>query len=644
MSKKKKSDKKIKKGTARKAPQSSAAVSQKTLASNYRFFPIIIFLLGFLFYSNTLGHQYALDDASVITDNFVVKKGTSGLSTIFTTNYRYGYWNSSGTLYRPMSLAIFATVWQISPNNPFFYHLINVLLFALTGVVLYKVLRRFWPEQHPLVALAVSLIFVAHPVHVEVVANIKSLDEILALLFSLLALHQFLDYLKTAAMSKLVIAVSLYFLAMFSKENAITFLAVFPLTAYFFSDKNWMKKMGAVIPFLIPVAAYLVMRFVVLETATLGPVSPLDNLLAATDGVGEWYATAFVLLGKYLLVLLAPITMGSDFGYSQIPVTGFGNIKAILSLLVYLGLFVFAILGLKNRDKTSYGILFFLITFSIFTNLFITIGSSYGERFLYMPSVGFCIALVYGVLKLTRSVDWAETKKISELFSKNKLFFIITMVLFVGYAGKTITRNPAWFNSYSLYKTDIETSPNSAKLNYHLALEEVQEFLSAKDQNQKQAFQNSAITHFKKAISLYPSYSDAYSQLGLMYYRQKNNAEALKNYKKALEFNPKDAKTYSNMGVIYFESRDLQKAEEVYLEAVEYDPRFLDARRNLGSVYAQTKRFDQAIAQFNEGLKYDPNNATLHLFLGYVYRDMGDANTAKRYFDKAYALDPGLRR
>ncbi len=614
-----------------------------------KWLPWLLGLLAFILYANTLGHQYALDDASVITENFLVKRGLAGWPEIFTTHYRFGYWNSTGTLYRPVSLAIFALIWQISPDNPLLYHLVNVLFFAATMVVLFKTLRAFWPPLHPYIIGAVTLIFLTHPVHVETVANIKSLDEILGLFFGLLALQFYLKYFKNAANKSLITSVIFYALALFSKENTITFLAVFPLVGYYYSsdkNRNWIVSCLA---FLVPAILFLGCRYLVLETQSIENISPLDNLLVATSGPVEWYATAFLLIGKYMWTLLFPLELGSDFGYSQIPATSFGNIKVLLSLAVILGLMVLGIFGLIKRNKAAFGIIFFAITFSIYSNLIIKIGSSYGERFLYIPSLGYAIALVMGLYYFCNKkwTDGNEKEKTSQKkidFKKYGVLFAVTGLLGLFYAGQTVTRNAAWYDSYTLYKTDITTAPNSAKLNYHLGLEEVKQALKGKDKNRNLQHQKAAFTHFRRAIELYPTYGDAYGQLGLAYYRQKQYKEALKNYNTALQYDSKDAKIYSNMGVIYFENGDLKKAEEVYLMAVKLDPRYIDARRNLGSVYAQTKRFDLAITQFSKGLEYDPKNAVLYLYLGYAYRDKGDNNQAKKHLEKAYQLDPSLRR
>jgi len=602
---------------------------------------LIVAILGFLIYSNTLSHDYALDDFSAIKENYVTKQGVAGIPTIMTTSYRYGYWLSNGTLYRPLSLVMFAVEWELSENNPAISHFMNVFLYAMTGLLLFLCLARVMKKYTILLPFLTAIFFIAHPVHVEVVANIKSRDEIMAFLFCLGAVYWVWDYLKSEKMLHLILALLSYTIAMFSKENALTFLAVIPLMIYFFKEVSLAKNLKTSAFFLIPVALYFLTRMSILGSLTAGTdgTSPLDNLLTSTDSFIEQIATAFVLLGKYLAALVFPLQLVSDVGYNQIPVVGFGNLSAIASLVVLTGLTVWAFMNIKKKAIWAFGILYAVITFSIFSNLVIEIGSSYGERFLYMASLGFAIILAWGVLKFS-NVD-LERKKGEELFDllgKYKMAAGIALLIVGLYATRTLTRNPVWENSYTLYHADITTSPNSAKLNYHYALEQIKNGNREKDSKIKNEWYAKGKASFEKAISIYPKYHDAYGELGLAFYRLGQKEKALENYEQSLIHKPNNANVYSNMGIIYFEKGNLNKAQEVYEKAVQINPRFVDARRNLGSVFAQQKQFDKAITQFKEALKYDPKNAIIHQYLGFVYRDKGDNASSQQWLQKAAAL------
>jgi hypothetical protein len=150
-------------------------------------------------YANTFGHGYALDDGIVILDNEYTKAGLSGLPRLLTEDSFQGFLGKetnpvAGGRYRPLSLVTFAIeIAAFGPQHPFVGHLLNALLYALCCVVLYQVMRSLLAQRTPdagawmTLPFAAALLFAVHPLHTEAVANIKSRDEILALLFALRA-------------------------------------------------------------------------------------------------------------------------------------------------------------------------------------------------------------------------------------------------------------------------------------------------------------------------------------------------------------------------------------------------------------------------------------------------------------------------
>jgi tetratricopeptide (TPR) repeat protein len=337
--------------------------------------------------------------------------------------------------------------------------------------------------------------------------------------------------------------------------------------------------------------------------------------------------------------LFLPVTLISEYGFPQMGIVGWSDWRAILSFVVLAGLGVWALMNLRKQSIPAFGILYFIITFSVFANVIILIGSSFGERFLYMASLGFTIALAWGMIKWSGANMAPSQKKVFDELLSAKLLAGLAATVILLYSARTVLRNPAWENSYSLYSADITNVPNSAKLNYHHGLEQVKKGLALKQGPEYRRWIEEGMNSYTKAIELYPAYHDAYGERGLGYFRMGQLDKAIENYKLSIKHKPNNSKVYSNMGIIYFQKGELDKAKEVYEKAVEIDPRFVDARRNLGSVYAQQKRFDAAIAQFTEALKYDPDNATLHQYMGFVYRDKGDTANAKVWLDKAKRLE-----
>jgi protein O-mannosyl-transferase len=601
-------------------------------------------IFGFLLYFNTLGHDYVLDDFSVIKENFVTKQGVEGIPTLWKTHARYGYWNSPGELYRPIPMTMFAIEWALAPDQPWLGHLINILLFALTGALLFLTLRKLLKGYSLLLPFLATLFFVAHPVHVEVVANIKSRDEIVMFLCSILAINLLWRHLEGKGIKWLVLSLLSYAVALFSKENAVTFVAIVPLAMYFFSKSKPSKIAGTTLLFAVPALLFILVRKAVIgDMLNPGGVTLLDNyLVAAGDGMTK-LANAFLLMGKYLWTLLFPHPLGSDFGYNQIPLTGWADWRVWLSSMAWVGMGLFAVIRLARRDLWVFAILFFLINFSIFSNIFITIGSSFGDRFLYTASPGFALALALALMKIFK-VEVKNPKArggpspAAALFENKTLWAAAGLILAL-YSLKTITRNLDWKSSYSLYQADNETAPNSAKLNFHYGIEIVQKGLAVTSQEEKKAWFGRAKTYFEKAISIYPAYHDAYSQLGLAYYRDGDRGKAMENYQLALKYKPNFPLVHSNMGILYFEKNELEKAKECYENAVKYDPRMVDALRNLGVVHAMQKNFTEAIRWFSQAHQYAPDDPLINRYLGSAYRDNGQEALGQPYLQKAELLE-----
>ena len=613
-------------------------------------------ILGFLLYANTLGHQYTLDDFSIIKSNWITKGGLKNIGLIFSTEYRFGSWNSPGSLYRPIPLSMFALEWQLSPDNPFLGHLLNALFYALTGWVLWSTWRRILVDYPPVLAAIAVLVFMAHPVHTEVVANIKSRDEILALLFGTLTLRAIWEYIEKDDTKWLVIAMLSYAVAMFSKESAITLMAVFPLAMWYFSPSSVGKIGKVVAALLVPAVIFLLIRKKILDAQPYQEsYSILDNFMSETKNQGERLASAFMMCGRYLWTLIFPHPLVSDMGYPQMKVVSFSDWRALAGFFTYMGMGIWAVVNLPKKHILSFAILFYLATFSVFSNVLMMIGTSYGERLLYIPSFGFALAVGWLFCKIFKIDDRSE---IWNPNGKGTALWMAVGVLLAAYSLKTVFRNNAWYDSAALYAADLPNSPNCAKLNYHNALEVVRQGMDEKESVVKDVEQvRRGIECYDKCIQLYPKYHDAYGSRGLAYFRLgevlKNPEEqraawdkALEDYLESLKYRYNNSEVLSNMGKIYFTRGQPEKAEEVYRKAVEYDPRFVDGRRNLGAVLAMQKKFPEAIEQWKEGLKYadSAKSGTLYYYIGSAYTDMGQPEKSGEWFEKAYAVDPSLRK
>jgi tetratricopeptide (TPR) repeat protein len=605
---------------------------------------LLVFIVSILLYSGTLGHGYVLDDNGVIEDNLVVKQGIKGIPLILQTPYRYGVSMLEDNLYRPLSLVMFAIEWQIAPGNPMIGHLVNVLLNAITCVLLLIVLIDLFPRLNPVYPLFASLLWMVHPVHAEVVANIKSRDEMLSLFFLLLAVKWFINYMKTNRFWIIIASLAAYFLALMSKEGVITFLLIMPLIGWYLNKEPKLSDLKQSLLFLIPAAFFLLIRHLVLN-AWASPASNtlLDNLLLAAPDIQSRFATAIMLLGKYLLLLIFPLQLVSDYSYNQIPIIGWINPWVLLSLAVYSVALWYGLSRLKTRSFLVFGILLFLVTMSIYSNLFVLIGSSFAERFLYVPSIGFAMVLAALILDLFKVKDSEQNFLSFPVLIKTMKFPLIFLLVIMALSSiRTVSRSADWKDEFTLFSKDVKKSPNSAhmRLYWGNALRD-----KAKVEKDADAFSEGmkrAIVEFEAAIAIYPDYPDAWQQLGLAYYRLGEADRSLECYNKAISLNPQEATTYANIGAIFFQRGDYSKAIELYRKSLQLDPNYPDAYLNLGSSFGMTGEFKKAAENFHKCLELEPGNAKACYFLGITYRSLNNESESRLYLEKAARLDPSL--
>ena len=596
-------------------------------------------LLGFLVYANTLNFGFVLDDYAAIIENTSTQKGMAALGEIFSTSYRYGYILLADELYRPLPKAIFAIFWDLFPNNATPGHLLNVVLFAFTCFFIFRLLSKWFPNQQKL-ALLTALIFAVHPIHTEVVANIKSLDEILSFLLCLLSLDQYLTYKEKGNMSSVFLAMILFFAAFLSKESSITFLPIFPLFAYFKENSNqklnnWgglQSTLKGIQWMLIPTIVFFLIRHSILNNSDMfsaAPPSVADNALMYAKDSFTQLTGAVAMLGFYLYKLIVPINLSFDLSYPEVTPAGISDWQFILSAVVLLFLLGWAIKGIKNRSPFSLALFFFFITVAVSSNIFMRIGTHYGERLMYVPSFGIVLLLSLLI------IHFLEKKE-----SSSKSFTMPTMIvagaIVILFSGLTIARNPVWESNETLYNSGLLSAPNSARVHYYVGLYKVKtDYLETLPEKERDAAFNDGIVHLKKSIELYPFFTDAWTQLGIASYRIKNYPEALKYYEEAVKLNPYDPVVLNNSGSVYFDMQNYNEALKRYLQAVKYKPDYADAFMNIGSCYGVGGQYDLAITNLERAVQINPNLTQAYYFLGVTWRNKGNEAMAAKYFELA---------
>ena len=623
---------------------------------NINILMLFLFLFSLIIYFNTLFNKYAQDDAIVITENMFTKKGFSGIPGLFSHDTFFGFFQKegkdklvSGGRYRPLSPVSFAVEYEFFGPNPLISHLINILLYAFTILLLFKTLlavlkTTFDEKKSILIAFSASLIFLAHPVHTEVVDNIKGRDEIFSLLFSLSAIFFTIKYYKNKSLINLVYIFLLYLAALFSKENSVTILLVAPLIYYML----FRKKNGILIQSYLPyIFAFII--FMIVRTSILGldfgsksmelmnnPFIKLENNNWVDFTFAEKISTIFFILGKYLQLLIVPYPLTNDYYPRQIPIMSFGDWKAIISMLSYFLLVLGAIYYYKKNKIVSFGILFFLLTLSIVSNIIFPVGTNLSERFIYMPSVGFSLVAAYFLYILYKK-------------NKSLSYIAITLVLLT-FSIISISRNRVWKDDFTLYTHDVKVSGNSAKALNAAGGSLVDAAFKEKDSQKKIKMLTQAKEYLKRALKIHPGYANALLILGNAEYFMENYDEALKNYDLLLKKNPNFEEAKKNLPIIYKQAgkyygetkNDLNKSIIYLTKSYELDSADYETARLAGIAFALSKNFHRALYFFKKAVALNPTNAGANMNLGNVYYNLGDSNNGKKYHEIALKLDPNV--
>jgi protein O-mannosyl-transferase len=528
------------------------AENNQFLANNFRRrkkIPVMLFVFSFLIGINTLNHSFTLDDEIYYSGNKISQKGIAGMKEMFTRGSTSGFKETGKKdLYRPLVMLSFGIEKDLFNNNPRASHFIQIILYACACVILYSLLNIFFPSHHFLVPLLITLLFASHPVHTEVIASIKSRDELLAFLFSMLSLRQFVLIKKENPANKMLPGLLFLFCGLLSKESAVMMITVIPLTLYYFSSLPGKRIIYITLFSSGVLLLYFLMRIqaIPFSTITLQP-NLIDNALMAARTNSQMLATNFVLLGMYFKLLFIPYPLSYDYSFNQVPVVSWNNFFAIAALIIYLLIFIYSIVATKKKNPVAFGILFFLLTLFLASNLIFKIDATIGLRFLFTPVLGFCIAIVFIVYKIFK-IDPHKNATMQE----NKNMIILFSVVISVFTVLSILRNADWKDNFTLFSHDVEVSPNSTRIHSGLGFEYAMKAMQSSSPNQRSEWLKNSINHYKRAVEIYPGHPDAWFNLGVAYFNLGEKENAMQSYWKAAEVNPQLKDPLKELGGIYY--------------------------------------------------------------------------------------------
>ena len=616
--------------------ESEVWVSPKTVLKNkislqkwHDAYGVIPAVLALLTSVNTLWNGFAFDDTQQILRNEFIKR-FDNLPVVFTNSV----WSfnpdsllaaSVDSYYRPLFMTLFTINYSVFGTVAWGWHLVNVLIHAAVTLMVFFVLREL-TERKTVAAIAAGF-FVIHPAHAESVAWISGVTDPLMALFLLPAFYCYMRFRKSGRKTYMALSVALFLPALFSKETALAMpLVIAYLELFYFRDLTplWRRVVRAatlVSLFSAPTAIYFALRYIALGHKFL----PTE----ARFSVGLVLATIPVVIVRYLELMLIPI------GYSLQHYVAPEDSVLSLSFLGPLALLVAMVVAVwlvRSRVLAFAGVWFFIWLLPPLAGLR-SFEPQYfvQERYLYLPSIGICLALAMGV-------EWLAARRPLN-FSGVKVAAVAAASLLVIWSVVSIKQNRVWNDTLSLLRHSAATNPTSPQAHVTLSTEY---YIQGKRQEAEE--------ETRKALELEPSCLDAIINLSQFAYNagQLDPAiEYLEQARDAVGEGPQRrgylARVHHDLGMLYAEQKKPDLAESCLKQSVEILP-YPKYWLALGDFYFDNDRHQEALEMYElTQSKTSPKYALLHLKLGRTYDRLGQVERARAEYNKYLDLAPNAK-
>lgn len=525
--------------------------------SNIPTFKLVLCLVAIaaLPYLQSLRFEYVLDDVALITKNRFTQAGFRGVREHLRHDMMAGYADTGGIVqggrYRPLSGITFCVEQSLLGSTPHLLktlrHGTNLLLYTAVTVLLFSLLRTL--GRPPMLSFWVCALFAAHPTHVESVANIKGRDDILLLVFALLALLA----CQLEHQAKRLTAVGLCtFLACLSKEIGVAV----PLLVGALLWLQASPKRALLLAVGISVGGALL--FLLLRQAALTgetPPAELMNQPFLHAETGEKTATMFLTWAYYAKLLFVPWPLTIDYYPYHIPLVRWSSPLPWIGVLLTLAALSATACSVRRRSLAALGLLMAFCFFLPVSNLLFPVGTFMAERFLFAPSAGLLLALAFILPHQTDLTRFALPVVI--------LGLIITAI-----------RTSDWKDERTLLAQDVITSERSAFSNHSYAT-----VLLRSDQP---ADRSLARQYLERAVEIHPDYQAALEKLMLVQHEQGEVQAALVTGRRILQLNPRNVTVHINLGIWLRDAQMYPEAIRHLQIAVACAPESANARYHLG--------------------------------------------------------------
>ncbi|MFC1813467.1 tetratricopeptide repeat protein [Thermodesulfobacteriota bacterium] len=612
---------------------------------------LLLVILGFGVYSNSLDSPFVFDDILRIKDNPHVRLTHFSLEKLSNAAFK-----KPSARNRPVGNIAFALNYYFHQYNLKGYHAVNIIIHILTGILLFYFINTTLSITAPqpvdsriqesltpaFAAFWAALVWLVNPVHTQSVTYIVQRLNSMAAMFYLLSflfyvkgrIHQIkratqTSQSKTATPSKpgaapdnRITVSGFYFigscltwiLALGCKQTSATLpFFIFLYEWYFFHNLNrdWLKrhlKYFSGVILLFGLISMIYTGFNPLKKIISSPLYAFNNFTFAQRVLTQPRVVIYYLS---LIFYPHPSRLNLDYDF-PLSFSLIDPVTTLLSLFAIIGLVAFAFYVAKKERLISFCILWYFGNLVIESSI-IPLALIYEHR-TYLPSMLVCLMLIMLAVRYIKP-KWLTIG----------ILCAVVMICAVW----TYERNRVWGSSVTLWEDCAKKSPNKAQPHNNLGIALAKEERLAE-----------SIRHYSIALDLKPDHAKAHNNLGIVLQKLGRIDESIRHYSKALEINPDYAEAHNNLGTALAEQGRLDDAIRHYSEALLPRPDYAKAHNNMGSALEKQGRIDEAVEHYLQALRIVPDFEEAHYNLGFALEKQGRIDEAVEHYLQALRIKP----